>query len=120
MNRILLSEYTNWSVSSLDARLKVHFVSDCDPQDDCLFGCDKARGECRGKQATLKGVDTTDIHVYFSSFSTITKTLLFKYIKNFCTKNWKFSDKNSDVFHISAQNIDCGYSLEPPRLPRRF
>ena len=25
-----------------------------------------------------------------------------------------FSDKNSDIFHISAQNIDCGYSLEPP------
>ena len=23
--------------------------------------------------------------------------------------------KNSDNFHISAQNIDCGYSLEPPR-----
>ena len=23
--------------------------------------------------------------------------------------------KNSDIFHISAQNIDCGYSLEPPR-----
>ena len=30
-------------------------------------------------------------------------------------KNWKFSDKNSDIFYISAQNIDCGYSLEPPR-----
>ena len=31
-------------------------------------------------------------------------------------KNWKFSDKkNSDNFHISAENIDCGYSLEPPR-----
>ena len=26
-----------------------------------------------------------------------------------------FSDKNSDSFYISAQNIDCGYSLEPPR-----
>ena len=26
-----------------------------------------------------------------------------------------FSDKISDIFHISAQNIDCGYSLEPPR-----
>ena len=26
-----------------------------------------------------------------------------------------FSIKNSDIFHISAQNIDCGYSLEPPR-----
>ena len=22
---------------------------------------------------------------------------------------------NSDIFHISAQNIDCGYSLEPPQ-----
>ena len=31
------------------------------------------------------------------------------------TKKWKFSDKNSDIIHISAQNIDCGYSLEPPR-----
>ena len=30
-------------------------------------------------------------------------------------KNWKFSDKNSNIFHISAQNIDFGYSLEPPR-----
>ena len=29
-------------------------------------------------------------------------------------KNWKLSDKNSNTFHISAQNIDCGYSLEPP------
>ena len=45
----------------------------------------------------------------------ITKTRLFKYIENFTTKNWKFSDKNSDNFQISAQNIDCGYSLEPPR-----
>ena len=23
--------------------------------------------------------------------------------------------KNSGSFHISAKNIDCGYSLEPPR-----
>ena len=45
----------------------------------------------------------------------ITKTRLFKYTENFTTKNWKFSDKSSDIFHISAQNIDCGYSLEPPR-----
>ena len=34
---------------------------------------------------------------------------------NFTSKNWKFSDKNSDIFHISAQNIDCGYTLELPR-----
>ena len=45
----------------------------------------------------------------------ITKTRLFKYIENVTIKNWKFSDKNSDILHTSAQNIDCGYSLEPPR-----
>ena len=28
----------------------------------------------------------------------ITKTRLFKYIENFTTKNWKFSDKNSNIF----------------------
>ena len=27
----------------------------------------------------------------------------------------KFQIKNSNIFHISAQNIDSGYSLEPPR-----
>ena len=49
------------------------------------------------------------------SRSLITKTRLFKYTENFTSKNWKFSDKNSDSFHISAQKMDCGYSLEPPR-----
>ena len=49
----------------------------------------------------------------------MTKTRLFKYIENFTKKKKKkkkakFSDKNSYIFHISAQNIDCGYSLEPP------
>ena len=43
------------------------------------------------------------------------KTCLFKYIENFTTKNGKFSDKKSDSFQISAQNIDCGYSLETRR-----
>ena len=37
------------------------------------------------------------------------------YIENFTSKNWNFSDKNSNIFHISAQNNNCGYSLEPPR-----
>ena len=29
--------------------------------------------------------------------------------------NENFQIKNSDIFQILAQNIDCGYSLEPPR-----
>ena len=45
------------------------------------------------------------------------KTCLFKYIENLTSKkkNENFQTKNFDIFHISAQNIDCGYSLEPPR-----
>ena len=31
------------------------------------------------------------------------------------TKTEIFQIKNSNIFHISAQNIGCGYSLEPPR-----
>ena len=30
-------------------------------------------------------------------------------------KTENFQIKISDIFHISAQNIDCGYSLEQPR-----
>ena len=44
----------------------------------------------------------------------ITKTRLSKYIENFTTK--KFQIKTIwYCFHISAQNIDCVYSLELPR-----
>ena len=48
--------------------------------------------------------------------SIITKTRLFKYIENFTSKNGKFSDKKTLIFFIFLpKNIDCGYSLEPPR-----
>ena len=62
----------------------------------------------------------TNKPVYFDTFFffyIITKTRLFKYIEKFITQNWKFSDKTSDIFYIyiSAQNIDCEYSLELPR-----
>ena len=43
------------------------------------------------------------------AYSNILKTLQPK------KKKENFQIKNSDIFHISAQNIDCGYSLEPPR-----
>ena len=39
----------------------------------------------------------------------ITKTGLFNYIEKFTTKQGKFQIKDSDIFHISTQNIDCEY-----------
>ena len=45
-----------------------------------------------------------------------TKTRLFKYTENFAiNKNENFQTKNSENFQFSALNIDCGYTLEPPR-----
>ena len=56
--------------------------------------------------------------------SSITKTRLFKYTENFTTKKKKNKKKKNRenlqikiliLFIFSAQNIDCGYSLELPR-----
>ena len=44
----------------------------------------------------------------------ITKTRLFKYIEISPPKTKSFQIKILIFFHISAQNIDCGYLLEPP------
>ena len=49
------------------------------------------------------------------TFFTIRKTCLFKKMKILPPKNENFQIKNSHIFLISTQNIDCGYSLEPPR-----
>ena len=39
-----------------------------------------------------------------------------QYILKILPPNYeKFQIKNSDIFHVSVQNIDCRYSLEPPR-----
>ena len=45
------------------------------------------------------------------------KTSLFKYyiLKILPPNNENFQIKNSNIFHTSAQNIDCWYSLEPHR-----
>ena len=46
----------------------------------------------------------------------ITKTRLFIHWEFYHQKkNENFQIKKSYIFHIFAQNIDCRYSLEPPR-----
>ena len=49
-----------------------------------------------------KAYKTPYVYMYiecsYQSVFSIMKTRLFKYIENFTTKNWKFSDKNSDIF----------------------
>ena len=51
--------------------------------------------------------DTLRKHAY--------SNVLKMYWKFHYQKKWKFSNKNSGIFHISTQNIDCGHSLELPQ-----
>ena len=60
------------------------------------------------KMTETSGVDNTSFRNH--AYSNILKILP--------PNNENFRIKNSDIFHISAQNIDCGYSLEPPRQGR--
>ena len=39
--------------------------------------------------------------------------ILEAHIENFTIKNENFQMKHSGSLHISAQNVDCGYLLEP-------
>ena len=50
-------------------------------------------------------------HFYFS----LRKHVYSNILKILPPKNENFQIKNSGIFLISARNIDCGYSLEPPR-----
>ena len=53
--------------------------------------------------------------MYYIDLSTliIMLTRLFKYTENFTVKSKCFRIK-PDIFRISAENLDCRYSLEPP------
>ena len=47
-----------------------------------------------------------------SFYFTLRKHAYLNILKILPPKNENFQIKNSDIFHISAENIDCGYSLE--------
>ena len=49
------------------------------------------------------------------SFQTLRKYAYSNILRILPPKNENFQTKNSGSFHTSAQNIDYGYLLEPPR-----
>ena len=51
----------------------------------------------------------------FALLDTLPKHAYSNILEILLPKNENFQIKNSDIFHISAQNIDCGYPLEQPR-----
>ena len=59
-----------------------------------------------------KYINVLDFYLHDASLRKHAYTYILKILPS---KNENFLIKNSDIFQISAQNIDCGYSLEPPR-----
>ena len=63
-----------------------------------------------------KTVFTLSILLYFANTDSHYENMpIHIYRKHLTPKIEKFQIKNANMFLISAQNIDCGYSLEPPR-----
>ena len=56
----------------------------------------------------------SDQNIWWALF-TLRKHAYSNILKILQPQKENFQIKISDIFHISAQNIDCGYSLEPPR-----
>ena len=80
------------------------------------------RGEIAPKEQFL--LFSTLFNIYIYNFrSQITHSFVkcgysiycFPHSLNSDMSGYGYSCKNSDIFHISAQNIDCGNTLEPPR-----
>ena len=63
----------------------------------------------KGRQNSLKELPPLKVFPHYEN------TPIPIYWKFYHKKLAIFRIKKSDIFHISAQNINCGYSLEPPR-----
>ena len=68
---------------------------------------------CRSRSATAPLSRVCP--VFQPGSSSLRKHAYSTILENLSSKIENFQIKNSDIFHISAQNIDCGYSLEPPQ-----
>ena len=63
----------------------------------------------------LRILSSVYVKIFFSVILSSRKHANSNILKILPPKNENFQIKMSDIFHISAQNIDCGLSLEPPR-----
>ena len=67
------------------------------------------------KNSGLKVIDGNRVLCYLLLYLPLQKHAYSNILKILPPKHEHIETKNSDTFQISAQNIDCGYSLEPPR-----
>ena len=73
-----------------------------------------APGPCLGLGPGVKMYNRSGL-AFGKYLLTLRKHAYSNILKILPPKNEHFQIKNSNIFHIPAQNIECGYSLEPPR-----
>ena len=91
--QISLCIRSNWSESSLSGRMK----------KECVLSYPYS---AMWRSWLSEHLNTSNMTLRKHAYSNTLKILP--------QKNGNFWIKNSDSFHISARNIDCGYPLEPP------
>ena len=74
------------------------------------YGCQKGPVKPAHAQSLMKA-----FIVRLQNHRTLRKPAYSNIVTNLQPKTGNVQIKNSDIFHIPALNIDCGYSLEPPR-----
>ena len=79
------------------------------------FLCFPASLTVSEKVSTAKGKDLLPEREQIIFFYTLRKHACLNILKILQPKNENFQIKNSDTFHITSQNMNCWYSLEPPQ-----
>ena len=69
---------------------------------------------CKDNLLSINATKSNIVHFRNPTLS-LRKHAYSNIVKILPLNNELFPIKNSNIFHISAQNIDCGFSLEPPR-----
>ena len=108
--------------SNLRGQITYSFVKYC---CSIYFFLNSANLICRGTDISKYfreslGPPDNESRLYISYIKKKKKKTLRKHaysniLKSLPSKNKNVQIKISDIFHISAQNIDYGYPLEPPR-----
>ena len=108
---MILGARAGWYLARAQDDLPLHIL--CMPEG--TFSLDTAK-MLSSFLSHIEYIYNTKINVVFIIImNPLRKHAYTNILKIFQPKKENFQVKIWDIFHIPSQNIDCGYSLEPPR-----
>ena len=82
---------------------------------DKNIDCGYSLGPPRCFRAGIRKIMYTPVNLKWGLSGSKLYRHVFVMVLKILSPDGKFQINKSDIFHISAQNIDCGYSSEPRR-----